>query len=121
LLKITKLVDWLTARAVFGYGGCNVETNFGPEITKNAWAIAKLHKVRNVPLADPEDEKYNDDFIVAEAFLQDDLVKDLELREQLERQQVPTECISFIEHLLTVDPAKRPSIAEALAHPYLQD
>lgn len=105
---------------MFGFGGCNVETNFGPDVTKNAWAIAKLHKVRNAPLTDPIIDKYADDFLVAGAFLQDGLVKDLNLREQLEQKQVPVDCIGFIEDLLTVDPEHRPSVAEALGHPYLR-
>ncbi|KAF2664008.1 kinase-like protein [Microthyrium microscopicum] len=114
------LADWITAKAVFGYGGCNIETNFGPDVTKNAWAIAKLHKVRGAPLCDPLKEEYSSDFIVAEAFLQDNLVKDLSLREQLGQQQIPSDCISFIEDLLTIDPEERPSVDDALAHPYLQ-
>jgi len=79
-----QLTDWITIKAVCGFSGCNVETNFGPDITKNAWAIAKLHKIRNNQLSDPIKEKCSSDFIVAEAFLQDNLLKDLELREQLE-------------------------------------
>jgi serine/threonine protein kinase len=97
-----------------------VETNFGPNITKNAWAIAKLHKVRRAPLSDPIKEEYSSDFIVAEAFLRDDLVKDPELRELLEQKQLPSDCIDFIEHLLTVDPEERPSVTEAFTHPYLR-
>lgn len=116
-----QLVDWIIARTVFGFSGCNVETNFGAEVTKNAWAIAKIHKVRNVPLSDAIKEQYNSDFLVAEAFLKENLVQDLELSEQLKQKQVNAECIAFIEHLLTVDPEKRPSVDEALAHPYLQD
>jgi serine/threonine protein kinase len=119
-LRLSQLVDWIAARAVFGFSGCNVETNFGPELTKNAWAIAKLHKIRGSPLSDPFKEEYSSDFIVAEAFLQDGLIKDPGLRDLLEQKQVPAECIDFIEHLLNVDPEERPSAIKALAHPYLQ-
>lgn len=115
-----QLVDWITGKAVFGFSGCNVETNFGVDVTKDAWAIAKLFKIRNVPLIDPLKEQYSSDFIVAEAFLKENLLKDLELREQLDQKQATSECIDFIEDLLTVDPEKRPSVDEALAHAYLQ-
>jgi serine/threonine protein kinase len=89
-------------------------------VTKNAWALAKLYKVRDAPLGEPIEEKYSSDFIVAGAFLQEHLVPDLVLREQLEQKQVPSECISFIEHLLVIYPEERPSVSEALAHPYMQ-
>jgi serine/threonine protein kinase len=65
-------------------------------------------------------EEYTDDFIVAEAILQEGMVKDPELCQQLEQKEVPSDCINFIEHLLTVDPEKRPTVDEALSHPYLQ-
>jgi serine/threonine protein kinase len=119
--SLSQLVDWITAKAVFGLRGCNVETDFDPDVAKNAWVIAKLHKFRRAPLSDVIKKEYSSNFIVAETLLQDDLIKDPELREQLEQIEVPSECIDFIEYLLTVDPDKRPSVSEALGHQYLQD
>jgi hypothetical protein len=66
------------------------------------------------------EEEYSDDFIVAEVLLQESMVKDPELCQQLEQKEVPSACIDFIEHLLIVDPAKHPTVDEALAHLYLQ-
>jgi serine/threonine protein kinase len=80
-----------------------------------------MHKVRNEPLSGSSSDEYISDFVVSGALLKHGLINDPELREQLEQTQVPSSRIGFVEHLLTVDPKQRPSVTEALAHPYLRN
>jgi serine/threonine protein kinase len=49
-----------------------------------------------------------------------DLVLDSSFREQMETLHLPSDYIGFLETLLTVDPEKRPSAAEALELPFLK-
>lgn len=110
----------MSSRILFGVGGCNIRTNLAEETTEAGWCIAKLHKLRGAVLEGPIKNKYVVDWAIAERLLSENLVQTLTLREELEQKQVPSDCIAFIEHLLVVDPKKRPSVDEALAHPFLE-
>ena len=69
----------------------------------------------------PIEDKYVMEWAIADNLLSQDLVLTPTLSEVLEQKQVPSEYIGFIEHLLVVDPKKRPCGVEALAHPFLRE
>lgn len=107
----------MSSRILFGVGGCNIKTNQPKEVTKAGWCIAKLHKMRGAELEGPIEDKYVMEWAIADKLLSQNRIQTLTISEALKQVQVPPECIAFIEHLLVVDPKKRPSVAEALAHP----
>lgn len=106
---------------MFGVGGCNIKTNHPQEVTKAGWCIAKLHKMRGAKLEGPIEDRYVIEWAIADNLLSQDLVQTLTLSEELEQKQVPPKYIAFIEYLLVVDPKKRPSVIEALAHPLFRE
>jgi hypothetical protein len=106
---------------MFGIGGCNIKTNHPQEVTEAGWCIAKLHKMRGAKLEGPIEDRYVLEWAIADSLLSQSLVQTPTLREELEQKQVSPECITFIERLLVVDSKKRPSVAEALAHPLLRE
>ncbi|KAI9730974.1 MAG: hypothetical protein M1834_005435 [Cirrosporium novae-zelandiae] len=114
------LAHWMSSRIMFGVGGCNIKTNHPREVTDAGWCIAKLHKMRRAKLEGPVEDRYVMECAIADKLLSQNLVQTLTTSEELEQKQVPSEYIAFIEHLLVIDPKKRPSVVEALAHPLLR-
>ncbi|RDI88287.1 hypothetical protein Vi05172_g1784 [Venturia inaequalis] len=115
------LADWVATKAHFGPGGCRIETDMPVEISQAAWSIAKLHKILNAPLAGSLKDDFNIAWGIAEHVIQENYVLDRSFREQMEQIQMPSDYISFLEKVLTVNPDRRPSPAEALALPFLQE
>ncbi|KAG4444321.1 hypothetical protein IFR05_000195 [Cadophora sp. M221] len=113
------LAHWMSANIMFGTRGCNIKANHTQEATEACWCIAKLHKMRGAKLEGPIGDRYVMEWAIADSLLSQSLVQTLTLREQLEQKKVPPECIEFIEYLLLVDPKKRLSVVQALAHPLL--
>ncbi|KAF1816012.1 hypothetical protein P152DRAFT_478616 [Eremomyces bilateralis CBS 781.70] len=102
-----RLADWMGDKAHFGPRGCIIETDEPIETTQAVWAIVKLHKTLNQPLSESlKDKEY---------------VLKASLREQMEQLQMPSGNIGFLETLLTVNPDRRPSPAEALDLPFVKE
>ncbi|KAH9213192.1 kinase-like domain-containing protein, partial [Leptodontidium sp. 2 PMI_412] len=97
------LAHWMSARIMFGIGGCNIKTNHPQEVTEAGWCIAKLHKIRGAKLEGPIEDRYVTEWAIADSLLSQSLVQTLTLSEELEQKKVPPECIAFIENLLVVD------------------
>lgn len=113
----------MAAKAIFGKSGRTVNTNLSQEVNEAGWCIAKLHRLRDSPLRVPIQEPWAMDWAVAAHFVESksDLAGlPTSLREALVQTDVSSELIDFIEYLLVVEPTKRPSIEDALAHPLLE-
>ncbi|QKX62665.1 uncharacterized protein TRUGW13939_09826 [Talaromyces rugulosus] len=99
----------------------------------NAWCLAKIFRLVG-PIDTPGNPEYKDDFELA-AGLETSGYLDPSTGEPKpyvsvgplpeELQTLPRDicsdsCVDFIEHLLVIDPAKRPTAKVALQHPFLQ-
>ncbi|KAF1844371.1 uncharacterized protein K460DRAFT_388213 [Cucurbitaria berberidis CBS 394.84] len=122
-----QLVHWLLSRTLFGPRDKIIEQY------TTAWCLAKIIRLIG-PMEIPDDPKYKDDFTLAHD-LAASSYKDPKtgqwmpfiglgsLREELEplsRDVCSYACIGFVEYLLVVDPAKRPTAEEALQHPFIK-
>ncbi|KAK2836889.1 hypothetical protein FQN49_006622 [Arthroderma sp. PD_2] len=113
------------------------DTLFGPwdkviEGNHTAWCLAKIHRLVG-PINIPENPEYKEDFEMAVALEGSGYVHPKSgdtipfitvgsVREELQklpRELCSEECIDFIEHLLIIDPAKRPTAEDALRHPFV--
>ena len=113
-------------------------TLFGPrdkiiQDHRTAWCIAKIIRLIG-PIEVPEDPNYKDEFELAhdleESEYQHPRTGQLtpyitlkSLRQELERLPrgvCSQECIDFLEHLLVIDPTRRPTAEEALQHPFIK-
>lgn len=87
-----------------------------------------------IPSPDPSKTEIVDDFALAEYFekesfvhpqtgVEEKFIKVGTIRQELEKVEGPIDpgCIDFIERLLVVDPARRPSAKEALQHPWFRE
>jgi hypothetical protein len=123
-----KLVHWLSRWPIFGPKDKIVEG------LTEAWCIAKIHRLIG-PLDPPiDDPTYEEEFWMAgnlltttyehsDTKLETQLITVGTLRQELEKlpgPKVSPELVEFIEFLLVVDHAKRPTASEALQHPYLR-
>lgn len=89
-------------------------------MNKSAWAIGKIIKLIGL-LERDEDPKYRLEFDLAELFVEQGLIKVGSLEEELAKVNAPKGCVDFIYHLLTIDDKRRPTAAQALQHPWLQN
>ena len=113
-------------------------TLFGPrdkiiEDHRTAWCLAKIVRLIG-PIEAPEDPKYKDEFELARDLEESEYrhpqtgqltpyitLKSLRQElEQLPRDVCSRECIDFLEHLLVIDPTRRPTAEEALQHPFIK-
>jgi serine/threonine protein kinase len=97
-----------------------------------AWCLAKIFRLVG-PIDIPENPEYKDDFEMAAALEGSGYMHSKtgeptpyitvgSVREELQklsREICSDACIDFIEHLLIIDPAKRPTAEEALRHPFV--
>ncbi|KAM5431934.1 hypothetical protein McanMca71_005900 [Microsporum canis] len=115
------LTHFCTNRVVFGNWDqdCRVQ-EFPLEVNKSAWAIGKIIKLIGL-LERDEDPKYRLEFDLAELFVKQGLIKVGSLEEELAKVNAPKGCVDFIYHLLTIDDKRRPTAAQALQHPWLQN
>jgi serine/threonine protein kinase len=122
-----QLVHWLTSHTLFGPRDKIIEQH------TTAWCLAKIIRLIG-PMDAPDDLQYKDEFILAQD-LADSNYEDPEtgqlkpyiglgsLRDELEklpRDVCSRGCIDFLEHLLVIDPTKRPTAREALQHPFVR-
>lgn len=122
----TKLIHWLCPSLIFG-----AQDKMVVDLIE-AWCIAKIQRLIG-PVGPPVNEEFELDFFVAEEFggtfihpdtnVETSYITMGTLRQELERMpfpKLPPELIDFLEHILVVDTAKRPTASQALKHPYLQ-
>ncbi|PTU21165.1 hypothetical protein P175DRAFT_0516733 [Aspergillus ochraceoroseus IBT 24754] len=121
------LSHWLMSRGLFGPCDKIIQDH------NTAWCLAKIFRLIG-PIDLPENPEYQDEFELAAALEASGYMDPNtgepkpyinvgSLREEL--QKLPRDicsesCIDFIEHLLVIDPAKRPTAKVALQHPFLQ-
>ncbi|KAK2759911.1 hypothetical protein FQN54_002646 [Arachnomyces sp. PD_36] len=122
------IAHWLMSDTLFGAKDKVIQDNH------TAWCLAKINRLVG-PLEIPEDPDYKENFQMGAALEGSGYIHPKtgdptpyitvgSVREEL--QNLPREvcsetCIDFIEHLLIVDPAKRPTAEEALRHPFLRE
>ncbi|KAH6724209.1 kinase-like domain-containing protein [Leptodontidium sp. MPI-SDFR-AT-0119] len=120
---VTELANWLYGGAIFGAIDKIID-NY-----TEAWCIAKLQSL--VGLIGPciDNQLYEDEFELAKQLIsmEIDLVGKLTkvgtLRHELQSLSGPsvsTQLLDFIEYLLVIDMAKRPTARDALQHQYLE-
>ncbi|KAK0103328.1 hypothetical protein ONS95_005357 [Cadophora gregata] len=118
-----KLAHWLYGRPVFGASDKIIEDH------TEAWCIAKLRTLVG-PLGPSIDyQPYKDEFELAEQLVAMEmgpklgkLIKVGTLRQELQSLSGPsvsTQLLDFIDYLLVVDMARRPTSRITLEHPYL--
>lgn len=118
-----KLANWLYGGAIFGASDKIIEGH------TEAWCIAKLESLAG-PLG-PYIHRalYESEFELAEQLMSMEidsvgkLIKVGTLRQELQSLSGPPvsiQLLDFIDYLLVIDMAKRPTAREALQHPYLQ-
>ncbi|KAF4629161.1 hypothetical protein G7Y89_g8984 [Cudoniella acicularis] len=113
---------------IFGFSDKVIE-----ECTES-WCIGKIIRLVG-PIGNPDpakteiiDELALAEFLEKETFvrpgtdLEEKFIKVGTIRQELEKVDGPIEkeCVDFIESLLVIDPGRRPSAREALAHPWLK-
>jgi serine/threonine protein kinase len=123
------LAHWLAGRTIFG-----LEDKIVEDLVEH-WCIAKLMRLGG-PIPSPNLSKTEivDEFALAEYFekesfvhpqtgVDEKFIKVGTIHQELEKVEGPIDpgCIDFIESLLVVDPARRPSAKEALQHPWLKE
>lgn len=91
-----------------------------PETTQAAWSIAKISRLVG-KLSWDSHSKYTEEMKLAEVLLARDFIKMGSLEKELKGSNVSPDCLSFIRHLLILDPKARPTATEALEHPWLQN
>ncbi|KAF2842829.1 hypothetical protein M501DRAFT_1021313 [Patellaria atrata CBS 101060] len=116
----------LKSRTLFGPGEKFIEDH------SNSWCLAKI--VRLIGLINfPEDVMDKDEFELAHDLEQSEFDNPLTgqrepfitlelLRQELEElppDVCSVQCAGFIEYLLVIDPAQRPTAEEALQHPFI--
>ena len=125
-LNVMQIAHWLMSDTLFGAWDKVIQDNH------TAWCLAKIFRLVG-PIDKPENLDYKDDFELAAGLEGSGYThpKTGELtpyitvgtvREELQKlpkEVCSEECISFIEHLLIIDPAKRPTAEEALRHPFV--
>ncbi|KAK2784853.1 hypothetical protein FQN53_008186 [Emmonsiellopsis sp. PD_33] len=120
------LTHWLISGGLFGPSDKIIKGY------QTAWCLAKITRLIG-PLPMPENPDYKEDFELGAALEltsykhpktgeQTPYITVGSLREEL--QKLPKEicsedCIDFIEHLLVIDPFKRPTAEKALSHPFV--
>lgn len=118
------MAHWLYGRAIFGASDKIIEGH------TEAWCIAKLQSLVG-PLGPCINyQPYKDEFELAEQLASMEigpglgkLIKVGTLRQELQSLSDPsvsTQLLDFIDYLLVVDMARRPTARDALQHPYLQ-
>jgi len=99
-----------------------------------AWCLAKMIRLAGA-LEAPIKPEYGEEFATAEFLeretfihpatgVEEKFIKLGTIRQELEAvpgHKIDVSCIDFIESLLVVDHAKRPTAREALKHPWLHD
>lgn len=119
-----KLAHWFHGTPIFGARDKIIEGH------TEAWCIAKLHSIVG-PLGPCIDHQpYNDEFELAEILASMELgsgigklIKVGTLHQELQLLSDPpvlTELLDFIDHLLVIDMAQRPTALDTLQHVYLQ-
>ncbi|EEQ29073.1 conserved hypothetical protein [Microsporum canis CBS 113480] len=120
------ITHWLMSGTLFGPHDKIIEGNH------TAWCLAKIHRLVG-PIDMPENPEYKEDFEMGAALEKSGYVHPKtgetipfitvgSLREELQklpREICSEECIDFIEHLLVIDPAGRPTAEEAMKHPFV--
>jgi serine/threonine protein kinase len=121
-----QITHWLLSATLFGPRDKIIEDN------RTAWCLAKIFRlVGSIEL--PENPEFKDDFDLARAlerggYLHPETgepkpyISVGNLREELSKlpQEIYLEtCIDFLEHLLVIDPAKRPTAEMTLRHPFV--
>lgn len=123
-----KLAHWLSHFALFGTSDKIVQ-----ELTE-AWCIAKIRRLVG-PIDPPVRPEHEDDFKLAKhletsSFKPQDgsperpFINVGTIRQQLEKissPKIPPALLDCIDYLLVIDHTKRPTAAEALQHPYLNE
>jgi serine/threonine protein kinase len=118
------LAHWLYGRAIFGASDKIIEDH------TEAWCIAKLQRLVGTLGPCIDRQPYKNEFELAEQLASMEigpglgkLIKVGTLRQELQSLSDPsvsTQLLDFIDYLLVIDMAKRPTAADALQHPYLQ-
>lgn len=90
------------------------------ETTQAAWSIGKIIQLLG-PLPRNEDARFTDEFNIAEFLVRKGVIKLGSLEDELRFFDVPEDCVQFVLDLLVLDPEKRPTVTQALEHPWLQD
>jgi serine/threonine protein kinase len=121
-----QISHWLLSATLFGPRDKIIEDN------STAWCLAKIFRlVGNIE--SPENPEFKDDFDLARALEGGGYIHPKTgepkpyisvgtLREELSKhpREICSEtCIDFLEHLLVIDPAKRPRAEMALRHPFV--
>ncbi|EFR00864.1 CMGC protein kinase [Nannizzia gypsea CBS 118893] len=120
------ITHWLMSGTLFGSRDKSIEGN------KAAWCLAKITRLLG-PIDIPDNPAYKEDFEMGEALEQTGYTHPetgedapfitvgslLDELQKLPREICSEECIDFIEHILVIDPAARPTAEEALKHPYV--
>lgn len=120
------MAHWLMSRTIFGAADKIIKDH------PTAWSLAKIRRLVG-PVEPPKDLEDDEEFQLARALEQGDykdnktgrmtpFITVKSLREELEalpREICTSECIDFIQHLLIVDPDRRPTAEEALQHSFV--
>lgn len=121
---IEKLAHWLYGRAIFGAGDKIIEDH------TEAWCIAELQSLIGKLGPCINYQPYKNEFELADQLASMEigpglgkLIRAGTLRQELQALADPPvapQLLDFIDYLLVVDVARRPTAQEALQHPYLQ-
>ncbi|PGH16446.1 CMGC protein kinase [Helicocarpus griseus UAMH5409] len=115
------LAHFISPKPLFGHVDLEFPvTVMSPEMSQAASSIAKIMQLIG-PLARDEDPKYSEEFDAAEALVEVGAIPLSSLGDELMKCEVDRDCVDFIAYLLALDPEKRPTVEQALAHPWLND
>lgn len=73
------------------------------------------------PLPRNENPEFTEEFNLAEALVKRGVIKIGPFEEEISKFDVSEDCSQFLQHILGIDPRKRPTAVQALQHPWLQD
>jgi serine/threonine protein kinase len=127
LLTISiQITHWLLSGGLFGPTDKIIKGH------QTAWCLAKISRLIG-PVETPENLGYKEEFELAAGLVTGEYIHPTtgkqmpyitvgslrhELR-KLPREICSKTCIDFIEHLLVIDPFKRPTAEKALRHPFV--
>lgn len=89
------------------------------EMTQAAWSLGKIIQLFG-PLPRNENPEFTEEFNLAETFVKGGVIKIGPFKEEMSKFDVSEDCIQFLQHILDIDPRKRPTAVQALQHPWLQ-
>lgn len=117
------MTHYLAGKCIFGADDMDIiidNEDVTREETQAAWCIGKITKLVG-PFTRDENDEFIAEFNIAHLLVQQLFIEIGTLEEELAKFDVPADAVQFIRHLLVVDPEKRPTVQQALDHPWLQE